>query len=248
MKEKIVLVGGSNGIGLAIAIELIKRGYYIIIVDRSEPDYTLLKNENNYSFIQSDLICFQFSVFETLMKDMSVKGLIITAGFGRVTTFENISLEEIDNMFAVNSVALVKILNIFYARIMAKEDFYVAVMGSIAGLVSSPMFSVYAATKASVCRLVESVNIELEEKGTYNRILNVSPGSIKGTKFNGGENNLSLMGGVAKEIVDKMFLRETLFIPQYEEIFKSVIEQYQKDPHAYGLHSYEYKLKSGRIR
>ena len=45
-----------------------------------------------------------------------------------------------------------------------------------------------AASKAALCRFAESVNIELEVSGTANRILDVSPGSIKGTRFNGGEN------------------------------------------------------------
>ena len=40
---------------------------------------------------------------------------------------------------------------------------------------------------------IESVNIELEKAGTDNRILNVSPGSLKGTRFNGQENNISLL-------------------------------------------------------
>ena len=44
---------------------------------------------------------------------------------------------------------------------MSCENFDCMVMGSIAGLVSSPMFSVYAATKAALCRFIESINIEL---------------------------------------------------------------------------------------
>lgn len=55
------------------------------------------------------------------------------------------------------------------------KNFYCAVMGSIAGLVSSPLFALYGATKAAVCSLTESLNIELEKSGSNNRILNVSP-------------------------------------------------------------------------
>lgn len=173
---------------------------------------------------------------------------MITAGFGRVCGFEFIHFAEIQNMMQVNSVAVMKIIRFFYERIKSTKTFYCGVMGSIAGIVSSPMFSVYAASKASLCRFVESVNIELEVSGVKNRILNVSPGSIKGTKFNGGENDFSKTDGLASQIIEKLFASMTLFIPEYDEIYEKVIKDYQSDSHAYGLHSYEYKLKSGRVR
>ena len=243
-----VIVGGSNGIGLAIAKHLISIGNKVTIVDRNEPDKAARLDNSNYTFIQTNLIFFDENIFSDLAKDNNLGGLIITAGFGRVTDFENISVKEINDMMAVNATACIKIISLFYDRIRSNEPFYTAVMGSIAGLVSSPMFSVYAASKAAVCRFIESVNIELEVKGTPNRILNVSPGSIKGTKFNGGENDLSQTEELAADIIDRMYKHETLFIPKYEETFKGVIERYQKDPHEYGLHSYEYKLNSGRVR
>ena len=89
--------------------------------------------------------------------------------------------------------------------------------------------------------------MELEKAGSKNRILNVSPGSIKGTRFNGGSNNLNETELLAREIVGRIIRRETLFIPKYEETFKGVIDSYREDPHAYGLHSYEYKCQSGRF-
>ena len=111
---------------------------------------------------------------------------------------------------------------------------------------SSPMAAVYAASKAAVCRLIESVNIELEVAGTSNRILNVSPASFKGSRFYGGKNQLDLLEGLAGEIVDHLFASDSLFIPQYEETFKAVLERYHNDPHEYGLHSYKYKKDSDR--
>ncbi|MEE1026655.1 MAG: hypothetical protein U0L55_06605, partial [Acutalibacteraceae bacterium] len=47
-------------------------------------------------------------------------------------------------------------------------------------------------------------NIEIEKEGYKNRILNVSPGSIKGTKFNGGENDFEILDELAQQIIDKM--------------------------------------------
>ena len=94
---------------------------------------------------------------------------------------------------------------------------------------------------------IESINVELIKSGTSNRILNVSPGSIKGTSFNKGKTDLEVTQPLALEIIRQLELKNDLFIPQYEEIFKKVLERYHEDFRAEGLHSYEYKLKSGRV-
>lgn len=246
--KKALVVGGSNGIGLAIVKNLITRNYFVEIIDRVAPDKNAALSEESFCFHACDLIAMDNAVFEKLAIDKDVDFVMITAGFGRVTNFENISCSEIENMFAVNTLAGIKIIRFFYHRIQGDNDFYCGIMGSIAGLVSSPMFSVYAASKAAICRFVESVNIELEVNGSSNRILNVSPGSIKGTRFNGGENDFNLIKQLAEEIVMHVLNKEELFIPEYDTVFKGVLERYRADPHAFGVSSYEYKLKSGIVR
>jgi len=110
------------------------------------------------------------------------------------------------------------------------------------------MFSVYAASKAAICRFIESVNIELEESGTQNRILNVSPGSVKGTRFNGGDNDLSQTVQLAQSIIAQLKNRSVLFIPEYETVYRQVIERYQQNAHMFGLSSYQYKKNSQRVQ
>ncbi len=243
--KKAVVVGGSNGIGLSIAKNLSEKGYFINILDRVEPD-TSIAFKNGSSFTKFNLLDFEERVIKELAADEDVKVLMLTAGFGRVANFEDIHPAEIQNLFQVNAVSSIKIINYFYNRIKKDEPFYCGIMGSIAGLMSSPMFSVYAATKSAICRFVESVNIELEVFGTKNRILNVSPGTIKGTKFHGNSTDLSALEDLSEKIVEALFNNEVLFIPEYEEVFKGVLERYNADPHEYGLHSYNYKLSSDK--
>ena len=52
---------------------------------------------------------------------------------------------------------------------------------------------------------------------------------------------------MAGEIVKKIQAREELFIPKYEETMKAVLDRYHRDPHEYGIHSYHYKMESGRV-
>lgn len=239
--KKCLVIGGSNGIGLAISLQLAREAAQVTIVDRVESDVQLLENmyyrcvnllDTDYSFLN------EYDDIDTL---------IITAGFGRVTTYDQLLPKEIDNSFRVNAISVMQILHHYYPRMCKQEPFYCAVMGSIAGLVVSPLFALYGATKAAICNGIESINIELEMEGSSNRILNISPGSIKGTRFNGGQNDLSQTECLAKEIINRMQAHEMLFIPQYEEIFKGVLERYHTNAHQYGVDSYNYKMQNGRL-
>ena len=244
--KKAVIIGGANGIGAAVARQLISRGYYAIILDKSLPSEDELPKDS-FTYLECNLLSPNEELYTSLAQDKDIEALMITAGYGRVADFEYIHTAEIQNMMQVNTVSTIKIIRHFYDRIKSEESFYTGVMGSIAGLVSSPAFSVYAASKAAICRFVESVNIELEVAGVENRILNVSPGTIKGTKFHGTKNDPALTKELSCQIVDKLLSSQALFIPDYESVYKGVIDRYNSDAHKYGIESYEYKKNASRI-
>lgn len=243
--KRILIVGGANGIGLSIAHELaadegIEKIY---IIDRSS--LTAENNNSKFEYYQFDLNNDDYSIFD---KFDDIDGLMITAGFGRLGLFSNIAEDYIVSSFNVNAIAPIRIIKHFYHKINSKDRFYCGVMVSIAGFMSSPFFSVYAATKAALKVFIESVNVELEKNGSNNKILNVSPGSIKGTSFNNGVTDLYATRPLAIDIINHLKAGEDLFIPQYEEIFKNVLERYHKDFREEGRHSYDYKVDSGRIK
>ena len=176
-----------------------------------------------------------------------IQALFITAGFGHLKFFQDLSEGYIQDSFAVNAVAPIQIIRRYYGRMFSKEPFYCAVMVSIAARLSSPLFSVYSATKAALSKFIEAVNVELDVQGSKNRILEVSPGSLKGTSFTGSTSQPELTVSLAKEIIVRSKKKEELFIPQYDEVFKGVIERYHSNSHKYGVESYWYKKKLGRV-
>ena len=248
MSKSAIVVGGSNGIGLAITLNLINKGYFVYIVDKVEPDKKYLKNVECYEYIDFDLNYFDESVFISLSQDSNIDLLMITAGFGRVSRFEHLDYIEIEKQFNVNTLSIIHIIKLFYKRIMQNENFYTGVICSIAGIVSSPLFSTYSASKSALIKFLEAINIELEKKQTHNRILAVSPGSLNGTKFNGSSvNDLTQVDEVSSDILEKMFNHETAYIPKYNEVYKDVINRYYQDSHLFGINSYDYKINNGRL-
>lgn len=241
--KRILIVGGANGIGLSIAKEFTKRKEceIVYIVDKVSlaAEYA---EDKIHSFV-FDLTSTDYSLFERFT---DIDALFISAGFGRLALFKDLDEQYIINSFNVNTVACIRVIKHFYDKLESKEDFYCGVMVSIAGFMSSPFFSVYGATKAALKIFIESVNVELEKAGATNRILNVSPGSLKGTSFTKGKTDLNVTAPMANEIIKHLEQKDDLFIPQYDEVFKNVLTRYHDDFRAEGRHSYEYKIKSGR--
>lgn len=242
--KRVLVIGGANGIGLSIVSELVKQ-------DECEKVYIVDKIKLSEEFKHTKIESYQFDLRE---KDYSffnsfedIDSLMITAGFGKLALFKDIDEQYIIDSFKVNTISVIRIIKHFYNKIESKNDFYCGVMVSIAGFMSSPFFAVYGATKAALKIFIESINVELEKKGISNRILNVSPGSIKGTSFYHGKTQLEMTRSLAQEIIQHLINKDDLFIPQYEEVFKNVLSRYQKDFRAEGRHSYDYKVNSGRI-
>ena len=171
---------------------------------------------------------------------------MITAGFGKLALFKDVSEQQIIDSFNVNTIPVLRLIKRFYGKLEGQDDFYCGVMDSIAGWMSSPFFSVYGATKASLKVFTESVNVELLKGGSTNQILNVSPGSIKGSTFYGGKNDLTALHDLTIDIISHLDAKDDLFIPQYEEIFKEVLQRYHDDFRKEGEHSYEYKMNNKR--
>ncbi len=247
--SKALVMGGNSGIGLAMVLKLLDKGYeHIYIAGKDAPKAEDVganweQFQQKTSFQRVDLVQENYAYFDTVT---DIDTLVITAGFGRVAPFEALTEPETTNLIKCNLLGVVRIIQKYYDKIRSEQPFYCAVMGSIAGHVASPLFSVYGASKSGLCAFIENLNTELNFHGCENRILDVSPGSLKGTNFNGTGNDLSLTMDTASNILEKMFARKTLYIPQYDEVYRSVLERYHADPVKYGLESYEYKCKSGR--
>lgn len=242
--KRTLLVGGANGIGLGIATELSMRSDVekVYVVDKA-----ILDEEYAHPKIQAytfDLTEDDYSVFDRFD---DIDSLMITAGFGKLQLFRDMQESMISQYFNVNTIPVMRIIKRFYRKLEAREEFRCGVMVSISGFMSSPFFSVYAATKAALKVFIESVNVELEKAGSSNRILNVSPGSLKGTSFTNAKTDLSVTIPMAKEIISHLEVGDDLFIPQYDEVFREVLERYHADFRAEGVHSYEYKVNSGRV-
>lgn len=239
--KKALVVGGSSGVGLSIVNDLVNKGYSVTVADIIEPKLVLENVDyiNANLFLEDDLKAFDE------INDINV--LIITAGFGRVARFEDLTDVEIKKLMEVDAVSIIRIIRKYYDKIKSYEDFYTAVLVSIAGHITSPLFAVYGAAKSALSAFIKSINAEMAAENYPNRVLDVSPGVIKGSSFTGTKTDLSQLSPLSNDILQHMFNKETLFIPQYDEVYKNVIAKDRADSLKFGVESYNYKKQSGRL-
>ena len=235
-----VVIGGTSGLGRSIAEALADAGVQVTAFGRRLPE----EERANISWQRMNLLSDDFSAFAA---HMDADAVVFAAGLGRIAPYDQLTDMEITTAFRTNAESFARVLHMFQPRLMGEKDFYFAVIGSIAGLISSPMFAAYGAAKAAVKSLCESVNAELAAQGSRNRILNVAPGALKGTRFYGGEDQPEMTRALADEILRRMLGREMLFIPNYEQTYRGVLERYHADPEKFGVESWQYKQESGRI-
>ena len=249
--SKALVVGGNSGIGLTMVVDLLQKGYEHVYVLGKEAiniqDVPAQYQDVFLERVSSGEINLAEEDYRAFDEINDVDTLIITAGFGRVALFDDLREKEIENLIKVNTLSIIQVVKKYYDKISGEQPFYTLIMGSIAGHVASPLFSVYGASKMGLCAFIENVNVELAAQGKPNRILDVSPGSLKNTKFNGGKTDVEALLSTTGEMLQRMYDRETVYIPNYEEVFKRVIDDYHRDPMAYGIYSYGYKQKNGRV-
>lgn len=241
-----LVVGGSNGIGLALVLNLLQ-------CDDVERIYVMDKQPFPKDYIQSQITDVNCDLSREdccrCLEDIQpIQILLITAGFGHLKLFSELSERYIRNIFAVNAVAPLSIIKHYYAQLIGDAPFYCGVMVSIAGHLNSPFYSMYSATKAALSKGIEAINVELEESGSKNRILEVSPGRIDGTSFNGGITLPEKLADFAATFLEKTLYRELVYIPQYDEVYKNVLTRYHTNPHQFGKESYQYKIKDVKNR
>lgn len=102
--------------------------------------------------------------------------VILNAGIGFFKNHHELSFQEIDTMFAINTTIPIRLATIHSNHFQSRGSGHLIFIGSLAGKMATPKASVYAATKHALDGYVQGLRMELQDSPV--RVSIVHPGPI----------------------------------------------------------------------
>lgn len=177
VKGKVVIVtGASSGIGEATAREFAKAGAKVVLaarrVDRLESlarEIVAMGGGAEALVVQADLSKLediQALISKTLEKFARIDVLVNNAGFGRLDWLENLDpIKDIQSQFDVNVLGVVQTTRQTLPIMIKQRSGHIINMCSMAGLVATPTYTIYAACKHAVHGFSEALRREVKPWG-----------------------------------------------------------------------------------
>lgn len=180
LSGKIALVtGGTTGIGLATAKELVAQGARVFITGRrqKELDEAVAAVGDNVTGIRADasVLADLDVVYAQIAKSAGrLDILFANAGGGDMLPLGAITEEHFDRIFATNVRGV--LFTVQKALPLLVDGAAIVLTGSTVSIKGTASFSVYSASKAAVRNFARSWSLDLQGRGI--RVNVVSPGPI----------------------------------------------------------------------
>lgn len=167
-----LITGAAKGIGAAIAAQMARKGYDLLLVDIDGTGLEKTKARINerttiaVHTLQLDLslpTCAKQIMEWTSPYHNELNVVINNAGYGLNGAFEKLAIEEHENIIDVNIKAQLKIAHAFIPVLKRFNKAYLLNVGSTTCFQSVPYLSVYAASKAFVISFTRSLRFELKD-------------------------------------------------------------------------------------
>jgi NAD(P)-dependent dehydrogenase (short-subunit alcohol dehydrogenase family) len=174
-----IVTGGGSGIGLGAAKRFIEEGAFVYIFGRRQEtlDAAVAQLGSAARAIQGSVteLSDLDRLYETVKTERGgLDVLLANAGTGAFSPLGEITTEHYDQIFNLNVKGVV--FSVQKALPLMKEGSSIILTGSSTGVMGTPAFSIYSATKAAVRNLARSWALDL--RGTGIRVNVMSPGPI----------------------------------------------------------------------
>jgi len=172
-----LITGGNSGIGLATARLFLEHGSRVAITGRDPVTLEAASRSLGHDVLAVRSDTGSLADIDALMAAMAqqpgrIDVLFVNAAFAQPAPFEAVTEAQFDGQAGANLKGA--FFTIQKALPLMSAGASVIVTTSISNQVGAPMFSVYAACKAALRSLVQSLALELAPKGI--RVNAISPG------------------------------------------------------------------------
>lgn len=190
MPMQVMLVtGASKGMGLQTVLHALHAGFRVAATSRDAQK--LRESVQNGLGVEADFAIEHFLPLEMAFDQSSIQAavqcvhdtwgaidvLVNNAGYAVLGAFEEFSLEEVQQNFAVNVFGVMQVTQAVLPIMRAQKSGRIINMASISGTVSGPGQSIYSATKAAVIQMSEALALEVAPFGI--QVCAVCPGGVR---------------------------------------------------------------------
>lgn len=182
--KKILLTGGSSGIGKATAIDLIQAGAQVVITGRDEEKLMQTAKE-----IGAIPLAFDVSEYETIPEKVAeavaklggLDVLINNAGIGNFDLLDNLTIHQFENIYSVNVFGLALLTQEVVKYFKARDRGDIVNIASMAATKGFSHGTVYASSKFALRGMTQCWQQELRKHNI--RVMLINPSEVP-TAFN----------------------------------------------------------------
>lgn len=192
-----LITGASEGIGAALAAELLRRGARVSLVARSADKLAQVGGPDAVRTAGDlrDEDTRRRAVDATLDRLGSIDILVNNAGIGLYAPAWRAPLDQVRRMFDLNVMVPLAMTQLAVPSMRARRSGMIVNVGSIAGKVTLPWFTLYSSTKYALGSMTDGLRMELRRDGIH--AMTVCPGYVD-TAF-----QQHVLGGAPPETIRK---------------------------------------------
>lgn len=168
---KVLLTGASRGIGYTAALRLVEDGHKVLALARSTTQLADLRRTAGAQLhpLQQDLSRLDAHQIEAAIRQLGgLDVLINNAGLLIKKPFPDLSADDWQASFQLNFFASVELIRVALPFLAQSQCAHIVNIGSMGGYQGSQKFdglAAYAASKAALANLTESLAVELQDQG-----------------------------------------------------------------------------------
>jgi short-subunit dehydrogenase len=183
--KKIVLTGGSSGIGYQLAKKLLAEGGTVAVLARRKERLNKLSEE--VQGYEGKLYTYQcdvtdrervYKVVSEINREMGgIDIAILNSGTGRPEGIKEFRAENAEAVFNTNVIGMVNCIEALIPIFLEQKSGVIAGVSSLADNRGYSRSGFYCGSKAAVTKILESLSAEMKSKGI--RVVTIKPGFVR---------------------------------------------------------------------
>jgi short-subunit dehydrogenase len=208
--KKVLITGGASGIGKIMGRLVLERGGELIIwdinkkkIDETFAQLTKLGKVATYCVDLSQIDQIIETAARVKIEVGKVSILINNAAIVTGNYFHQHNHADIAATIQINTLAPMHVASVFLPEMMTSQNGHICNVASLAGLISNPKMSVYAASKWAMIGWSDSLRLEMKKLKANVRVTTVNSYYIKTEMFAGVKSVIPILDPekVAEKII-----------------------------------------------